>query len=134
MRYFKKFYPKQKLVLSNGRGITFDATSVPNIGLHSTTNEFHISEFKKAESENIGGVSEITATEFEDIKKKLPPPNRNKSMSAKTFAEARLAGRRAAAERAGKGAQLTPNPRMVNNPGSLNTNRTGYRPGTVDRP
>lgn len=133
MRYFKKIYPRQPHILSNGRGFTFPALQ-SGVGAHATENPVLIKEFETAIAAKVGGIEEITAQEYEDLKKKAPPRNHNEALSPTKLAQIKIAADRAAAERAARPTQLTPVSRSFKTPaGSGRLNSNSYRPGTVDR-
>jgi len=135
MRYFQKIYPSQPLVLSNGKGFLFPVLA-NGMGAHETENPKLLKEFDLAISRHIGGVTEITAAEFDALKKKAPLKNWNEGISPSRLAHLRVAADRAAADAAVANStkQLTPLKRSLLKPtseGRLNT--TSYKPGTAQR-
>jgi hypothetical protein len=135
MRYFKKIYPQQKLILSNGKGFTFTEVR-EGFGVLATENPVLLKEFDLAIAAKKGGIIEITATEFEDLKKKQPGrgPNHNEAIQPSKAAAARAAARRNAEPAEGGESPLiqrsfkTPDPAR-----RLDVGNKRYRPGTVDR-
>lgn len=137
MRFFKKIYPLQPLILSNGKGFKFPITE-SGYGLFATEDQKYIAEFKTAEAQRVGGVEEISAKEFEDLKKKAKPqqfkeeisPTRLLQAKVQADEQARAAGR--AAER-----KIEPVSRDFHRPQNrINSigSGGGFKPGTIDRP
>lgn len=131
MRYFKKVYPSQPYILSSGKSFTFP--SLPSgLGAHATENPVLIAEFELGIKKQIGGISEISAEEFDALKKKAPLKNLNEAISPSKVAQLKVEADRAAAERAARPTQLTPISRSFKAPNTrLNTPQ--FRPGIVDR-
>lgn len=133
MRYFQKFYPQQPLILANGKGFTFP-TLQSGIGALATDNPRLLSEFDLNISKNIGGISEITASQFEELKKKARPSNRSEAFSASKLLQLKLAAEKIAVERAAKQAQpLKAISRTLHSNTVGRLNGSGYKPGSVAR-
>lgn len=132
MRYFQKIYPSQLLILTNGRGFKFEATADPTIGVHATENTQLLGEFEKAIAMQVGGLKEISAAEYETLKKKAAPPNFNEAFSPSKLAKAKESADRAAAERAVRTVAPAPVQRVVRKPVPQG-GQTSFRPGTVNR-
>lgn len=132
MRYFKKVYPGQPYILSSGKSFTFP--SLPcGLGAHATENPVLIAEFETGIKKEIGGIVEISAEEFEELKKKAPPQSLNEAVSPSRVAQLKVEADRAAAVRAARPTQLTPISRSFKQPDSTRLNTNQFRPGTIDR-
>lgn len=138
MRYFQKHYPSQMFLLSNGRGFRFP-TLANGLGAHATESRILLSEFDAAIAAGIGGIKEISAIEYEALKKKEAPRSLNEAISPRRVIELKIAADQAAAAAVAKGKPLT-NPiyRSIKKPeaaagagGRLTGN--SYRPGSVKR-
>jgi hypothetical protein len=69
MVYFKKYDPR--IQLSTGRGVIVPFQDFGGQwGAIATTNNYLIDELRKAQKEQRGGVMEIDAAEYEELKKK----------------------------------------------------------------
>ncbi len=73
MKYFIKYSPQQAFLDSKGRSIRFPEIAAGYGGME-TDNESLIAEFRLAISKSKGGLQEVTAQEFEAIKKKTTSP------------------------------------------------------------
>lgn len=67
-RYFQKFSHRQALYLSNGKSVKFDPVDA-DYGVLVTDNPTIIAEFRAAMKAQRGGLSEITAEEYQAKKK-----------------------------------------------------------------
>jgi hypothetical protein len=73
MVYFKKYDPRVQL--ATGRGFIVPFTDIGSSwGVLATADQYLIGELRKAQSEQRGGVMEITVEEFLDLKKKENNP------------------------------------------------------------
>ena len=70
-RYFKKYDPRQKLLLSTGAWFSFPLDG--EYGAISTQDSFLVQEFESAIRNQRGGIAEITEAEYQDLKKKPKP-------------------------------------------------------------
>jgi hypothetical protein len=75
MVYFKKYDPRIALNTSMGSRVPFIDLGT-SWGLLSTEDNYLISELRRAQREQRGGVMEISGEEFEDLKKKETPKPR----------------------------------------------------------
>ncbi len=75
MVFFKKFDPNVRLNTSRGYTVPF-AEVGDGWGVLATEDAYLIGELRKAQAEQRGGVMEIEATEFEELKKKESPSQR----------------------------------------------------------
>lgn len=67
--YFKKDVPKTPFYLNNGRKVAFE-TLDNQTGYLAITNPQTIEEFRVAQASHVGGISEITKSEYDAFLKK----------------------------------------------------------------
>lgn len=71
VRYFKKFDPRQKVMLSDGSWFAFPTEmDGRKWGVLETKNDGLIDELRKAIAKEVGGITEIDEAEYLDLKKK----------------------------------------------------------------
>lgn len=134
MRYFQKFYPRQPLILSNGKGFKFPITE-SGLGLLATENPVLLAEFTKAIELKVGGVEEITEAQFNDLKKKAKPQEFKEGFSPTRLVQAKREAEdqaRAAARAAER--KIEPVSRGFKRPENRMSSGGAFRPGTIDRP
>lgn len=151
MRYFKKIYPQNPAILSNGSGFLFPAAAsgVGLLAVDPAKRPELINDFERLISRQRGGIVEITAQDFEDEKKKGPRQSKTESLSVAQVIQIRRTADRVNAELADKERakrQLTPTiNRSFKRPGMKFAGATQnpqlgdlqpgqWRPGTSDRP
>lgn len=74
MRWFKKINASQKLFLSSGKWLSFDAVD-GGLGVIAVGNPKILSEMYEAINAGRGALSEINEEEYNELKKKLPTPS-----------------------------------------------------------
>lgn len=85
MRFFKKPDHRQKLLLSNGSWQPFQ--NAGEWGVLATEDNYVINEFAAAQRQQRGGIEEISAEEFQMLKKKASSFNRWKDEVQEGFRE-----------------------------------------------
>ena len=82
VRYFKKFDPRQAILLSHGGWHRFHGTG--EWGVEATDNAWLIREFETAIKQHRGGIEEITRAEYDSLNAEL----KKKTKRSKPFNEA----------------------------------------------
>lgn len=91
MRFFRKFDPRQAVMLSDGSWFRFTevAGAQSEYGILATTDGHLISELTIAHENQRGGIREITEAEFHELKKKEVKQTRwqpsNESISKRAY-------------------------------------------------
>jgi hypothetical protein len=75
MRFFKKFEPRQQLLLSSGQWFSFQPAG--DHGIVATDDAELVRQFQIAMQAQRGGISEITEAEYQDLKKNPKLSQRN---------------------------------------------------------
>lgn len=79
-KFYKKELVSNRLALPNGKVVKFEQVGDSDTGVLATTDQALASELDKAAAAGRGGVVEITAEQFENLKKN-PPAGRSRTRS-----------------------------------------------------
>lgn len=140
MRYFRKYEPRQNLMMSNGAWLRFPETGGEHDqwGLLATQDGGIIREIELAQQNQKGGIEEITAADYEALKKKERKPKRwphsNEAISPRTYLKLREQWAGISAGRAAEVDVLTRDPKdpkfkRISRPEPVST----FRPASVKR-
>lgn len=98
-KFYKKELVSNRLALPNGRAVQFEQIGDTDTGVLATTDSFLVTELDKAVAAGRGGVIQITAEQYQELKKN-PPVRRSqlRSLDAQSLRQLVSSQNRAGAE------------------------------------